>query len=249
MRSNASPSDPARTSVCNQVGYLFLLTDPSRRRGVRAEHRVAEHDGRAEPDDLGCRGRTAVDRWPTSTMCWPRRSACATATRRPMRWSWDTRQRRGRWASASSRGCPVTGIDVDGGDITGVRTPRGTVSTSTVICVAGAWSPTIAAMAGVDLPVKPRRPTDLVHGADAEPAGARADDDRLHDRLLLPLRGSRSVVRHGRSRSARGFDAPMRPDWLEVVGEVVAHRAPRCSTWGSPADGTASTRPHPITTR
>ena len=23
-----------------------------------------------------------------------------------------------------------------------------------------------------------------------------------------------------------GFDAPMRPDWLEVVGEVVAHRAP-----------------------
>ena len=23
-----------------------------------------------------------------------------------------------------------------------------------------------------------------------------------------------------------GFDSPMRPDWLEVVGDVVAHRAP-----------------------
>ena len=51
--------------------------------------------------------------------------------------------------------CPVTGIDVDAGEITGVRTERGTVSTSTVICVAGAWSPSIASMVGVSLPVQP----------------------------------------------------------------------------------------------
>ena len=44
-----------------QVGYLFLLTDPSRSAGVRAEHRAAERDGRAEPHDLGRGGRTVVD--------------------------------------------------------------------------------------------------------------------------------------------------------------------------------------------
>jgi sarcosine oxidase subunit beta len=52
---------------------------------------------------------------------------------------------------------PVTGIDVTGGEITGVRTDRGLIATGTVICAAGAWSARIGAMAGVDLPVEPLR--------------------------------------------------------------------------------------------
>jgi sarcosine oxidase subunit beta len=54
-------------------------------------------------------------------------------------------------------GCEVTGIDAIGNDIRGVRTSRGTVATSTVICAAGAWSAPLAAMVGVDLPVTPLR--------------------------------------------------------------------------------------------
>ena len=109
-----------------QVGYLFLLTDPADRRRVRAEHRVAEHDGRAEPDDLGGRGRTAVDAGQRRRRAGRDRSACATATRRPdavvlgyATAARDDGRRRSR-RSARSRA-----IDVDGGDITGVRTPRG----------------------------------------------------------------------------------------------------------------------------
>lgn len=54
-------------------------------------------------------------------------------------------------------GCEVTGIDAVGNEIRGVRTQRGRVATSTVICAAGAWSAPLAAMAGVELPVTPLR--------------------------------------------------------------------------------------------
>jgi sarcosine oxidase subunit beta len=54
-------------------------------------------------------------------------------------------------------GCEVTGIDAVGNEIRAVRTSRGTVATSTVICAAGAWSAALAAMVGVDLPVTPLR--------------------------------------------------------------------------------------------
>ncbi|GAA1121753.1 FAD-dependent oxidoreductase [Citricoccus alkalitolerans] len=47
----------------------------------------------------------------------------------------------------------VTGIDVDNGRVTGVRTHRGDISAGTVInCTAG-WSTTISEMAGVFMPV------------------------------------------------------------------------------------------------
>jgi sarcosine oxidase, subunit beta len=51
----------------------------------------------------------------------------------------------------------VTGIDVDKGKITGVRTTRGDVSTSTVVNAAGPWASIVAEMAGQQLPVAPLR--------------------------------------------------------------------------------------------
>lgn len=53
--------------------------------------------------------------------------------------------------------CPVDTIETSGGHITGVSTPRGSISTPRVICAAGAWASEIGAMAGVDLPVRPQR--------------------------------------------------------------------------------------------
>ncbi len=51
----------------------------------------------------------------------------------------------------------VTGIDRDAQGIFSVQTSRGPVSTGKVVNAAGAWSKSIAAMAGVDLPVEPLR--------------------------------------------------------------------------------------------
>jgi sarcosine oxidase subunit beta len=46
----------------------------------------------------------------------------------------------------------VTGIDVRGGRVAGVRTARGDVATGTVICTAGGWTTEICRMAGVATP-------------------------------------------------------------------------------------------------
>jgi sarcosine oxidase subunit beta len=47
----------------------------------------------------------------------------------------------------------VTGIDVEGGRVTGVRTSRGTIRTGTVVNATAGWASTVAAMAGVRLPI------------------------------------------------------------------------------------------------
>jgi sarcosine oxidase subunit beta len=47
----------------------------------------------------------------------------------------------------------VTDIDVEGGRVTGVRTARGCIRTSTVVSCAAGWSTLIAGMAGVALPI------------------------------------------------------------------------------------------------
>ena len=51
------------------------------------------------------------------------------------------------------QGTTLLGIDVEGGRVRGVTTSRGPIATSTVVnCTAG-WSSTVAAMAGVELPI------------------------------------------------------------------------------------------------
>lgn len=51
----------------------------------------------------------------------------------------------------------VTGLDVEGGKITAVRTDRGTIKCGRVVNCAGAWSPEVARLAGVKLPNEPHR--------------------------------------------------------------------------------------------
>ncbi|QIB45236.1 NAD(P)/FAD-dependent oxidoreductase [Streptomyces aureoverticillatus] len=51
----------------------------------------------------------------------------------------------------------VTGVDLDGGHVTAVRTDRGVIRCATLVCAAGAWSAGIGDAAGVHLPVRPLR--------------------------------------------------------------------------------------------
>ncbi len=51
----------------------------------------------------------------------------------------------------------VTGLETQGDRITGVVTDRGRIRTPKVICAAGAWSPEITRMVGVELPSHPHR--------------------------------------------------------------------------------------------
>jgi D-hydroxyproline dehydrogenase subunit beta len=64
-------------------------------------------------------------------------------------------------------GEPVTGLLRAGERVTGVRTSRGPLAAGAVVNAAGVWSGQIASLAGVDLPVLPRRGFILV----TEPLG------------------------------------------------------------------------------
>ncbi len=55
------------------------------------------------------------------------------------------------------RSTEVTEVEVDGGNITGVKTSRGPVSSCVVVNAAGPWAAQAAALAGIDLPVEPLR--------------------------------------------------------------------------------------------
>ena len=57
---------------------------------------------------------------------------------------------------------PVTSFLRDGDRVTGVRTPRGDFSAATVINATGTWGSDIARLAGVNVPVLPRRGFVLV---------------------------------------------------------------------------------------
>ncbi|MFZ5468812.1 MAG: FAD-dependent oxidoreductase [Myxococcota bacterium] len=51
----------------------------------------------------------------------------------------------------------VTGFELSGGRVRAVKTDRGDIACETAVLAAGAWSPPIARLAGVELPNKPHR--------------------------------------------------------------------------------------------
>lgn len=64
------------------------------------------------------------------------------------------------------RDTTVTGLDIAGGAVTGVRTSAGPISAPNVVCAAGIWSTRVAAWAGVPLPLQVIR-TSLAETAPA----------------------------------------------------------------------------------
>lgn len=53
--------------------------------------------------------------------------------------------------------CPVTGLVMEGDTVKGVETPKGTIYADTIVNAAGVWAPEIGRMAGLTVPIKPRR--------------------------------------------------------------------------------------------
>lgn len=208
-----------------QVGYLFLLTDPidvavfeqntalQNAMGVPSRMLSATEAGRLST-------LANVDDVLAASICM--RDGHATPDAVVLGYATAARA----MGAGIATQCPVTGIDVDGGDVTGVRTARGTVSTSTVICAAGPWSRAIATMAGVDLPVQPvARPIWYTEPMPNRPDRVPMTID-FTTGFYFHSEGPGLLFGMADPEQPPGFEAPMRADWLEVVGEVVAHRAP-----------------------
>jgi len=140
----------------HQEGYLFVVTDEptlarfrenvALQRSMGADVRViAPDDARALVPALNVDDALAAVWGPADGHASPNDVVQAYA------------------AQARARGVriveetPVTGIVVERGRVAGVLTPAGTIATRLVVNAAGPWAPLVGRMAGLELPVDPRR--------------------------------------------------------------------------------------------
>lgn len=143
------------------------------------------------------------------------------------------------YASAARRlgatlltGCEATGITVVGGEIRGVATAAGVISTNTVICVAGAWSRRIGEFVGIDLPVTPLRRQIVV---TESMAGLDPDTPFTIDfgtTFYFHREGGGLLIGMSDPDETPGFKTSRSDGWLPRLGEVIAKRAPALSDVG-----------------
>ncbi len=129
-------------------------------------------------------------------------------------------------------GCEVSRLDVEADELRRVHTSLGALETSTVLCCAGAWSRSLGAMVGVELPVEPV--LRQIHYT--------APVANLSERIPLTIDFSTGFYFHregpgllfGMADRAQppGFDRPADPDWLLSVLEVAERRCPRLPDLG-----------------
>ncbi|PKW17696.1 NAD(P)/FAD-dependent oxidoreductase [Saccharopolyspora spinosa] len=214
-----------------QFGYLFLLSDPEDvttfERSVRLQNEfgvpsrmltvaeACELSSYVVPDGL-----LAAAFSPTDGHCTPEAVVQGYA------------QAARQHGALLRRHCPVTGIEVTGGEITAVHTDFGSVETSTVVCAAGAWSASVGEFAGVKLPVRPLRRQVLV----TEPV------PDLPPRLPFTIDFSTSFYFHdegpglliGMSDPDEEYGFRLNTDdrWLGRLADTLARRAPRLADIG-----------------
>jgi sarcosine oxidase subunit beta len=209
----------------DRVGYLFLLRTDAQVRRLEASMALQHRLGVATRM-LGVEQARAL-----CPLVDPARFVAATLS--PGDGHALPAQAVAAWAGAARRRgtrivehCPVTGIDVRGGEVAAVRTARGAVATSVVVCAAGAWSARIGAMAGVALEVRPvRRQIALTA---PRPGG--------HPRVPFTIDLETSFYFHGAGdglllgfsdpAQAAGFDRDYDDGWLPELRALAGRCAP-----------------------
>ena len=131
-----------------------------------------------------------------------------------------------RHGATVATGCALDGIDLVGGEIRGVRTRSGRIETTTVVCAAGAWSPDIARMVGVELPVTPvLREIGYTAAGASLPDGVPLTVD-FSTGFYFHREGPGLLFGMADREQAAGFDVPTDPAWLEQVTGVAERRLP-----------------------
>lgn len=209
----------------HQVGYLFLLDDPSdvetfssnaelqQAMGVDSRMVSVAEAARLSPL-IRTDGLLAALWSPRAGHCSPEAVVQGYA-------------RAARAAGATVvTGCAATGVEMRGPDIVGVRTEAGTVRTSTVVCTAGAWSKEVAGWVGVDLPVEPLRRQVVVTAPipGLDPTTPFTID--FSSTLYFHREGRGLLLGMAEDEDSWSFDLTTDARWLASVGEALARRVP-----------------------
>jgi sarcosine oxidase subunit beta len=130
--------------------------------------------------------------------------------------------------------CPVRGVNVKGGRVTGVETARGTIESDTVVLAAGAWSNELLRPLGVYLPAVPQVTSRII----TEPLGVPETMPTLFLMGLTPepggtflwVRGQRGALLWGGTYSRHprnafvGAPVPPRFDEVPIDGVLECRR-------------------------
>ncbi len=128
--------------------------------------------------------------------------------------------------------CAVTGIATSGGEITSVHTDRGEVSTSTVICAAGAWSAAVGSLVDVELDVRPLRRQILVSEAIPDLPTALPFTIDFDSSFYFHPEGQGLLIGMSDPDEEFGFRTSTDEGWLERLTDAIARRAPRLAELG-----------------
>lgn len=209
----------------HQVGYLFLIDDE--------EHEGAFADAVEIQNSLGVASRMIgveeakklsplIDTTGLRSALWSPRDGHCTPESVVLGYATAAR----RLGVQLITGCEATDVITEGEQITQVRTNRGSIATSSVVCAAGAWSRAVGEWAGVDLPIDPLRRQIVV----TEPV------DRLDPATPFTIDFSTSFYFHREGRGlllgmseetdSWGFDLSRSSDWLEALAGVMERRLP-----------------------
>jgi len=214
-----------------QDGYLFLLSrredvdafsrgiEVQRRLGVHVDVLTADEAARLAP---GLR----VDGVLSATFC--ARDGIADPSGVTLGFASAAR----RLGVDILRRAEVTGIDVDGGRVTGVRTSSGRIAAPVVVDAAGPWAGRVGAMAGCDLPVSPlRRHIFIAAPPTSAGWGRGAPDSRImvidfETTFYFHREGAGVLFGMGEKDEQFGFDTTVQWDLLERVVPVAERRLP-----------------------
>ncbi|MGQ9529365.1 NAD(P)/FAD-dependent oxidoreductase [Chloroflexus sp.] len=215
----------------HQVGYLFLINDEQtwaqymrnvamqRELGVRVEVLIPAEAARFIPqmrtDDL-----IGATFGPDDGYCDPYGIALGYLR---------AAQRHG---VRLYRGRPVTGFHLQGGRVTAVETPAGTVGCEFVINCAGPWAGEVAALAGLDLPVRPyRRNVYMTTPFSAISAPIPLTID-VGSGFYMRREGQSILMGRSNPNEPSSTNTNVDWDWLEAVIEAGIHRFPILETAG-----------------
>ncbi|MEU5770748.1 NAD(P)/FAD-dependent oxidoreductase [Streptomyces asoensis] len=209
----------------HRVGYLFLLSTPeevaSFQAGVRLQNALGVPSRMIDPAEarrlsplIRTEGLLAAAFSPDDGHCTPEAvvHGYAAAAR--------------RHGARILRHTAVTGIERRGDTITAVLTTAGRVTTGTVVCAAGAWSRSVGAMAGVDLPVQPLRRQIAVTGPvpDLPPDLPMTID--FTSSLYFHTEGPGLLVGMSDPDERPGFATDTHERWIPRLTAAMERRAP-----------------------
>lgn len=122
--------------------------------------------------------------------------------------------------------CPVTGIGMESGRITQVKTSSGDFSTETVVICAGAQTNAVGQMVGVDLPIQPyRRMSFITEPFDAVPATVPMTIDFASGLYFHP-ESHGFLFGMSNPEEPSSFNKTVDDDWMLRTVEELCRRAP-----------------------